>query len=128
MVGRLQVLVACSDPESRRILLTLLAHCGFEPLSSSTVREARAMLFEQPVSLVICSTDLADGNFRDILQAAGASAARTPVVVASRSDDTSEYLEAMRLGAFDFIACPYRQSEVEWIVGRALQRAAVVAA
>jgi DNA-binding NtrC family response regulator len=127
MVDRIKVLVACSDPESRQTLSTFLSQCGLDPVFSTTVREARAILARQSIPLVICSADLVDGSFRDVLRAAGTGDARVPVVVASRRDDTAEYLEAMQLGAFDFIACPYKRSEVEWIVSHVLRRTAAAA-
>ncbi len=127
MVGRPKVLVACSDPESRQKLLASLSQCGLDPVSSSTVREARVILSRQVIPLVICAADLVDGSFRDVLRLAGAAETKIPVVVASPREDTAEYLEAMQLGAFDFIACPYKHSEVEWIVSHVLRKRAAAA-
>ena len=123
MVSRPQVLVACSDPDRQRTLLSVLSQCGLEPVTSSTVGEARAILARQPIALVFCAAELPDGTFRDLLRAPEAAAAKVPVVVASRVHNTGEYLEAMRLGAFDFIACPYQRAEVERIVTQALPQA-----
>lgn len=123
MSSRPQVLVVSSDSESRQTLLQILVQYALEPVCSSTVKEARAVLARQPVLLAICEADLTDGTFRDLLRAVQDSKARIPVVVASRLDDTDAYLEAMGSGAFDFIARPYLRSEVERIVGRALPRA-----
>jgi DNA-binding NtrC family response regulator len=120
MPDRMRALIACHDPESRRALSGLLSECGLETVVSSTVREVRAHLARHPLAVVFCGESLADGTFREVLRAAEAAQPHVPVVVASRLDDTQEYLEAMRLGAFDFIATPYRRSEVEWIVHHAL--------
>jgi FixJ family two-component response regulator len=43
-------------------------------------------------------------------------------VVCADFYDKTAYIEAMSLGAYDYIASPYRQSEVEWIVGNAVRR------
>ncbi len=88
MVESLKVLVACSDPESRESLFSLMSACGLEPVSSSTLQEARAIL-------------------------------------GRRGDDIAEYIEAMQLGAFDFIARPYRRSEMQWIVSHAVGKMVV---
>jgi len=127
MQNRLKVLVACSDLESGRQLRECLSQCGLDPIPSSTVKEARAILSRQSIPLVICATDLADGTFRDLLRAAEIAAPQVPVVVASHGESTAEYLEAMEMGAFDFIACPCRRAELEWIVSNALRRAVVAA-
>jgi DNA-binding NtrC family response regulator len=80
------------------------------------------------VCLVFCESYLADGTFRDVLRIAEHTQSNVPVVVTSRVGDTGEYLEAMELGAFDFLARPYRRAEVNWILSRALGRATPVAA
>ena len=79
------------------------------------------MLAREPVQIVFCEAGLIDGTFRDVLRAVRGAGSKVPVVVASRVDDTREYIEAMGLGAFDYIACPYRHSEVERIVSSALR-------
>ena len=61
------------------------------------------------------------------MRLAAASGVHPPVVVTSRLDDTSQYLEAMRLGAFDFMARPFRRSEIEWIVQNAMRKTVVAA-
>lgn len=127
MMGSPKVLLACTDPESRRILSSLLDQCGLKTVVSSSVRESRRILARGGVAMIFCEARLADGSFREVLRDAGAPEQKVPVVVASRLDDTNQYLEAMRLGAFDFIASPYRRSEVEWIVHNALRDAAVLA-
>ena len=43
------------------------------------------------------------------------------VVVAIRTGEWKEYLEAMRLGAFDAIRFPLRESEIETVVTRAMR-------
>lgn len=128
MVGSLKVLVACSDRESQQLLFALLSSCGLEPVFSSTLQEARAILSRQVIPLVVCAADLADGSFREMLRTREVAELKIPVVVASRRDDAAEYMEAMQLGAFDFIARPYRQSELQWIVSNALRKKRAVAA
>jgi DNA-binding NtrC family response regulator len=80
------------------------------------------------IPLVVCAADLADGSFREMLRAREVAEPKIPVVVASRRDDAAEYMEAMQLGAFDFIARPYRPSELQWIVFNALRKKRAVAA
>jgi DNA-binding NtrC family response regulator len=115
-----QVLVASSDPVNGHSLEVLLADCGLEAVVASSLEEVCTHLAGETISLVVCDAQLTDGSFREILQFAESS--RIPVVVASRLPDTRQYLEAMRLGAFDFIASPYRRTELQQIVFNALQQ------
>ncbi len=128
MVGPHLVLVACSESESRRMLYGILTDFGLQPVHTATVREAREILARQPVQMVFCESSLPDGTFREILSSTPVVESRIPVVVASRVGDTSEYLEAMRMGAFDFVAGPYRRAELEWIVSHARRQLSAAAA
>jgi FixJ family two-component response regulator len=44
------------------------------------------------------------------------------VIVCSPLYDPAVYLDVMNRGAFDFIACPSRTDDVEWIMGTACRR------
>lgn len=123
MPGRTRVLVALADPAGQKALTNLLPHHDAEPVFASTLREARAVLSSQSIALVVCEDYLIDGNYRDLLPVARAAQGDVPVVVASRVDNPEEYLEAMKLGAFDFVAAPFSRAELERIVHNALNRA-----
>lgn len=120
-VGR-RVLLASSGDECSKALARLLAQCGLETLSCSTLRELQAVLAEQRIDLIFCGTQLNDSSFREVLRAVKFAQSPLPVVIFSRVGEPEEYLEAMRLGAFDFIAPPYRCSELDWIISNAVGR------
>jgi DNA-binding NtrC family response regulator len=72
--------------------------------------------------VVFCEDRLPDGGFREILCLVKANRPEVQVVVSSMLGDVHEYIEAMNLGAFDFIALPYRSSEIISVVGGAFRR------
>jgi DNA-binding NtrC family response regulator len=109
-----------ADPQSREALGRALAPAGVEPVYASTLSETRNVLRRETVAMVFCESHLADGSYHDLLRSQERAEHHTPVVVASRVEDTREYLQAMREGAYDYIAAPYRRSEVEHIVHNAL--------
>ena len=111
-----EVMVLSAQFEDRRSLTHILASQQVEPLCCSTLREAVETLRKEPVGLVFCDKSLPDGTYRDLLTAARGLATRVRVVVTSHQADWDEYLEAMRLGAFDVIAVPCRPTDVEWMV------------
>jgi DNA-binding NtrC family response regulator len=122
MMGRTRVLIALADPASRRALSNLLPLHDVEPVFAATLREARAVLAHEPVALVVCEDILHDGSYRDLLPVARAAKGDVPVVVTSRVDNPEEYLEAMKLGAFDFVAEPFSRTEMDRILHNALNR------
>ncbi len=117
----LEVLVASSDAGKRTALVDVLAQCGLEPMTVTSVDEVRAALAQRAVHLVFCEDALPEGGFREVLRLAQATGSGVPLVVSSLSGELEEYLEAMQMGAFDFIAPPYRPSEVESIVNSVRQ-------
>jgi len=114
------VLVACNDYESRCTLASILADFGLDPVFASSVDQARAILLGQPIRLVLCEDTLPDGSFRDVLHTLRLAGSGVPLVVCSLLGEIDEYLEAMESGAFDFIAPPFRPTELESIVNSAL--------
>jgi len=115
-MGLLQVLVACADIERRASLVDVLSQCDVTPSTAASVSEVRTALRQRSVHLVFCEDGLPQGGFREVLGLTKATGAGVPLVVSSPLGDLNEYMEAMQLGAFDFIAPPYRRVEVESIV------------
>ncbi|HXW56182.1 MAG TPA: response regulator [Candidatus Cybelea sp.] len=111
-----QILVASSDLESRRTLIQILARQGLDPISAANLAECRETMRKERVGLIFADRHLADGNYRDVLDLARSNRQKVRVVVTSSRPDWDEYLEAMRLGAFDVIAYPCRPTDVEWMV------------
>ncbi|MGH9352242.1 MAG: hypothetical protein ACRD2G_08795 [Terriglobia bacterium] len=124
MPKRQQVLVAMSDSNGRSALASTLAANGLNAVVTSTLEETRTILSREPVAMVFCQNTLEDGAFSDLL----ILGAKIPVVVCSPSYEPGIYLDAMSKGAFDFIAYPYAQREIEWILSCALPRAAAAGA
>jgi DNA-binding NtrC family response regulator len=112
-----KIFVATSDLESRRALTTILNREGVDLICTSTIREFRDTVTQENVGLVFCEGQLADGNYRDLLAACRSMKSKVRVVVTYT--DWDEYLDAIRLGAFDVIETPYRPTDVEWVVAQA---------
>lgn len=111
-----QILVASSDLERRRNLMQTLTRQGLDPIGVSNVAECKQVLAKGRVGLVFCDHHLSDGTYRELLESPRSTADKLRLVVTSRHPDWDEYLEAMRVGAFDVIASPCRPTDVEWMV------------
>jgi DNA-binding NtrC family response regulator len=111
-----QILVASSDLERRRNLMQTLTRQGLDPIGVANLAECKKVLEEERVGLVFCDHELVDGTYRDVLAASRSTTEKLRLVVTSRHPDWDEYLEAMRVGAFDVIASPCRPTDVEWMV------------
>jgi DNA-binding NtrC family response regulator len=100
----------------------LLAH-GVRLRRSRNCFEARAVLRDPAASSVIV-TDLTlpDGDWTDILRAANAAPAKTPVIVVARVLDIRLYLDVLDSGAHDFVVPPFSAADLAHIVSSALSR------
>jgi DNA-binding NtrC family response regulator len=121
-VSFIQVLVVGSDVGNRTALVQILEECGLEPVTASNVEETGNILARRPTHVVFCEDTLSDGGFREILRLVKATRPESQVVVASKLGDVDEYIEAMNLGAFDFIAPPYRDADVISVIDSACDR------
>jgi DNA-binding NtrC family response regulator len=122
IVSFIQVLVVGSDVENRTALVDILEECGLDPVIASNVEETGNILARRPAHVVFCEDNLSDGSFREILRLVKATRPEIQVVVSSKLGDVEEYIEAMNLGAFDFIAPPYRDTDVVSVVDSACDR------
>lgn len=118
-----QIVIASSDLESRRGLMEILTRQGLDPIGASNLAECREVLQKEKVGLIFCDPHLADGSYQDLLDVTRSGASTARVVVTSKHANWDEYLEAMRLGAFDVIASPCRPTDVEWMVIQAKREA-----
>jgi DNA-binding NtrC family response regulator len=121
MNGPWRVAVASADVQERRAMVNILAKQGLDPIVAAGVTECRESMAQDNVGLIFSARSLADGDYRDLLHAARAAERRTRVVLTARITDWNEYLEAMRLGAFDVISAPCRPTDMEWMVLQALR-------
>ena len=110
------VLVVCGDPGCSEAVVAVVRKRGLDAICCSSVEDARCLLSGRRFSLVLSSDVLPDGEICSIVHLAGT----TPVIVFSRRAEWDAYLDALNLGAFDYVACPLNSAEADRIVGLAL--------
>jgi two-component system, NtrC family, response regulator PilR len=121
MTERLRVLVVGSESQKSRELAAVLLDYGMAPVSAASVLGAMTRLATEDVVVVFCAAELEDGSYGELVRELKLANWKVPVVVVFRLGDWKEYLEAIRLGAFDCIAPPYRHSEIARIIGTVLR-------
>jgi DNA-binding NtrC family response regulator len=114
------VLVICSDLINQEKASDIIQHIGLQHAICSSLTDARALIAHQTFQLILCADDLPDCNLRTSLKVLSTAANDIPVIVISRLDDWDVYMEALRAGAFDYVACPPEPVETERILRLAL--------
>jgi DNA-binding NtrC family response regulator len=121
MVVPWHIVIASADVEDRRAMRNIFVKLGLEPIAASSLRECVETAAPENAGLIFCARSLSDGDYRDLLAAARRGKWKTRIVIATRATNWDDYLEAMRLGAFDVISAPCRPTDVEWMIIQALR-------
>jgi DNA-binding NtrC family response regulator len=109
------VLVVSKEMENRKALQLVLEQLSLNVIQCSDLVQASEVLSRQPVELVFCDDSLSDGTYRDLLPPK--KQGRKPrLVVMMRTGEWEEYVEAMRLGAFDAMRRSWHPTDVELLV------------
>jgi DNA-binding NtrC family response regulator len=111
-----EILIVSSDLEARSALVGILNRQGIQPLCAATIAESRKILANEKVGLAFCDSYLSDGTYAEFLRRSHELKSKLRVVVTSGLGEWDEYLQAVRMGAFDAIALPCRPADVEWMV------------
>ncbi|HJU55364.1 MAG TPA: HD domain-containing phosphohydrolase [Pyrinomonadaceae bacterium] len=117
---RARVLVVDDEPEIREILCDLLGF-DYECASASSAEEALEHLRAEKRDLVISDITMGGMSGLEMIPHVVALAPETVVVMISGMQTIESAIEALRLGAFDYIMKPFDLRQVEAAVRRALE-------
>ena len=119
------VLLVDDQRALRRSLALMLDAKGFRTEQAASGEEALAKTGTQPFDVIVTDMRMDGMSGIDLLRALRARGSNTPVVLITAYGSIESAVEAMRLGAFDYITKPFDEAEmVEKIrAANALQRA-----
>ncbi|QTD45110.1 sigma-54-dependent transcriptional regulator [Ottowia testudinis] len=113
------VLVVEDDPTLNGLLVKELRKAGYELASASSWREARERIATFAPNLVLLDVNLPDASgFGPLSEIAGTR----PVVMLTAYGSVNQAVEAMRLGAADYLVKPVNLDELELVIRGALER------
>lgn len=115
------VLLVCSFSKAFHGFREAFKAHGMECIPSFTVREAELCIRENRLALVICSSKLLDGSFRDVLRTLRELDSRVPLIVICRGEKREEYEEAKRLGVVECLQRPLSLTDIESLIKTALR-------
>jgi two-component system response regulator PilR (NtrC family) len=116
------------DEQSMRELLEILLRKeGYEVAAEADAAAAIARAQATPFDLVISDLRLGRGSGIDVLRAVKASSPATEVVMVTAFATTENAVQAMKLGAYDYVLKPFKVDELKLVVAKALERRALVA-
>lgn len=117
----LTMLIVEDDQGLRSSIERSLRRRGHEILAASTVAEARRLLTERDVALVILDLRLPDGSGLEVLATVRDLDDKTPVIVITAFPEVKTAIRAMKEGASDFLTKPFDLEEMHLTVQRTLE-------
>lgn len=120
--GNTTVLVVDDEQSVRRLLRTTLAGHGYRILEAETGQAALAMLAREPPDVLLLDLGLPDLNGIEVIRRLRGSGSRVPVIVLSSRNGEAEKVEALDLGADDYVTKPFGMPELVARIRATLRR------
>jgi two-component system response regulator PilR (NtrC family) len=121
-----RILVNDDEAALREMLSILLRRAGYAVSVVETRSRALEAIEKNDFDAVITDLALPDGSGMDVLAAARAKDDALQVVMITAFGSTEQAVEAMRLGAYDFIQKPFRNHELLALLEKALEKRRIV--
>ncbi|MGO8788450.1 MAG: response regulator [Terriglobia bacterium] len=116
LLPRGRILLVDEDEKDLKYFTTLLGRMGYSVRAFVNYREAEGCLEREHFDSVIVSQGSPAFEAHDLVQLTLARDRQTPVVVLTRCLEMNCYLEAMQLGAVDYVEKPLAPAEFERLV------------
>ncbi|EDP75355.1 sigma-54 dependent transcriptional regulator [Hydrogenivirga sp. 128-5-R1-1] len=117
----MRVLVVEDEKDFRELLTEHLRGLGYQTEGACDLEEAYEVLEERDFSVVLLDLFLPDGNGMELLKWIRENSALTEVVVITGHGTIKTAVEAIKLGAYDFLTKPCSLKEVEITIKKAVE-------
>jgi len=107
-----RVLVVDDEQGMRDFLQIMLEKCGYEVVVAAGVGAAKERLRETLFDVVITDLKMPGGSGLDVLAAAKEGDRSCVVFLMTAYGDTTSAVEAMKLGAYDYLTKPFQVDEI----------------
>jgi two-component system response regulator PilR (NtrC family) len=124
-----RILVVDDEPGLRDMLAILFRREGLDVTLAPGFATGREAVEQAPEPYAVVLTDLLmpDGNGMDLLPLIKQRAPNTEVIVMTAHGALETAIDAMKRGAYDFVAKPFATNELRALVQKALEKRAIVA-
>ena len=126
MSPRPKLLIVDDRPNMLRLATKILREDG-EVLTANSGAEAIDLLEREAVAMVLCDLKMGDIDGLEVLAAARRLRPIAPFVLMTAYASVPTAIEAMRLGAYDYLSKPFEPEDLRAVVLRALGRAGATA-
>ena len=112
MSAGVPILVVDDEPPIRRLLRTSLGAQGFQVVEASDAETALALIAAERPEVVLLDLGLPDIDGMEVIRRLRAAGDKTPIIVLSSRGDERGKVEALDLGADDYVTKPFGMAEL----------------
>lgn len=114
-----EILLVEDTPTMQVLYLSILNKAGRRADCAGSIEEARGFLSSRGYPLVLLDLNLPDGDGLDLLEEILSDDPRTQIIVITANGSLNKAIQAMRLGAMDFLVKPFTTDKLLASVDRA---------
>jgi len=119
----IRMLVLEDDKALSEVLCDELRARGHLTVAAETLARGRELLKQSDFEVAVVDLMLPDGSGTDVLRQIQEDGLPTETIVLTGYATVSSAIEAMKLGAYDYVAKPARMEEIEILVEKAAEKA-----
>ncbi len=120
--NRSRILVVDDEPSMRELLDIVLRREGHEVFKASNGRQAVEILEREPIDLLISDIRMPDMSGVEVLKVAKTLDADIVGIMITAHASVENAVEAMHLGAYDYVSKPFNVDELKLRIRKALER------
>lgn len=126
MPGDKKILLVDDDASLRRVLSHHLSEAGYLVITAGDGKSALDLFTEEQVDLMITDIEMPEMSGLELLRRISIMSPDTMVLVITAYGSIETAVEAMKLGAYDYITKPFNREELLLTVAKGLQYTALV--
>lgn len=119
---RTRILVVDDELSMREFISILLEREGYEVLTAADAATALSRLAASDIDLVISDVQMPGLNGLELLAKIKERTPETAVLLITAFSTAGQAVEAMKLGAYDYLAKPFKVDEIKILVQNALEK------
>ncbi|MFO1430165.1 MAG: sigma-54 dependent transcriptional regulator [Candidatus Competibacteraceae bacterium] len=117
-------LIVDDEADILELIEMTLTPMGIQCLKAANLAQAKDLLQQQPFSFCLTDMRLPDGNGLELVGSIQKSWPNLPVAVITAYGNVESAVEALKLGAFDFVSKPFELEVLRTLIETALKLAA----
>ncbi len=114
------ILAVDDEPNMRRLLEISLRQAGYKPVVAADGKEALSLIKSQTIDLVVSDLHMPSMNGLELLRSIRQDNEALPFIIVTAQGEIKTAVEAMKLGASDYILRPFDLETLEIAIAKAL--------